>query len=86
MPAAYVVIALTTIAAPFFLLDVGLQVFRNEVLGALTQAISFSGSGATTSAAPANECRFCIFGRSLLKNSIICCFLPSWYQLPRDGG
>ncbi|WP_246452683.1 acyltransferase family protein [Sinorhizobium mexicanum] len=34
--AAYVVIALTTIAAPFFLSDVGLREFRTQVLGALT--------------------------------------------------
>ncbi|WP_018240294.1 acyltransferase family protein [Ensifer sp. BR816] len=36
LPAAYVVIALTTIVAPFFLSDVGLREFRTEVLGALT--------------------------------------------------
>ncbi|MFC0804463.1 acyltransferase family protein [Ensifer sp. P24N7] len=36
LPAAYVVIALTTIAAPFFLSDVGLREFRTQVLGALT--------------------------------------------------
>ncbi|QLL64365.1 acyltransferase family protein [Sinorhizobium mexicanum] len=36
LPAAYVVIALTTIAAPFFLSDMGMQEFRNQVLGALT--------------------------------------------------
>ncbi|RUV79269.1 acyltransferase, partial [Mesorhizobium sp. M1A.F.Ca.IN.020.32.1.1] len=36
LPAAYVVIALATIAAPFFLSDMGLQEFRNQVLGALT--------------------------------------------------
>ncbi|WP_018240295.1 acyltransferase family protein [Ensifer sp. BR816] len=36
LPAAYVVIALTTIAAPFFLSDVGLREFRTQVVGALT--------------------------------------------------
>ncbi|WFU13125.1 acyltransferase family protein (plasmid) [Rhizobium sp. CB3090] len=36
LPAAYVVIALTTIAAPLFLSDVGLREFRNQVIGALT--------------------------------------------------
>ncbi|WEX79595.1 acyltransferase (plasmid) [Sinorhizobium numidicum] len=36
LPAAYVVIALTTIAAPFFLSDVGLRDFRSQILGALT--------------------------------------------------
>lgn len=36
LPTAYVVIALTTIAAPFFLSDVGLRDFRSQVLGALT--------------------------------------------------
>ncbi|WP_280944301.1 MULTISPECIES: acyltransferase family protein [Mesorhizobium] len=36
LPTAYVVIALTTIAAPFFLSDVGLGDFRSQVLGALT--------------------------------------------------
>ncbi|ARO32379.1 acyltransferase 3 family protein (plasmid) [Rhizobium sp. NXC14] len=40
LPAAYVVIALTTIAAPFFLSEVGLREFQNQVLGALT----FSGN------------------------------------------
>ncbi|GLR46192.1 acyltransferase [Mesorhizobium amorphae] len=40
LPAAYVVIAFTTIAAPFFLSDVVLKEFRNQVLGAL----SFSGN------------------------------------------
>ena len=40
LPAAYVVIALTTIAAPFFLSDVGLLEFQNQVYGALT----FSGN------------------------------------------
>ncbi len=36
LPAAYVVIALTTVAAPFFLSDLSLQEFRYQVLGALT--------------------------------------------------
>ncbi|WP_018098984.1 acyltransferase family protein, partial [Sinorhizobium meliloti] len=36
LPAAYVVIALTTIAAPFLLSDVGLRELRNQVFGALT--------------------------------------------------
>ncbi|MBP2238930.1 peptidoglycan/LPS O-acetylase OafA/YrhL [Sinorhizobium kostiense] len=36
LPAAYVVVALTMIAAPFFLSDVGLRDFRTQVLGALT--------------------------------------------------
>ncbi|ARO32732.1 acyltransferase 3 family protein (plasmid) [Rhizobium etli] len=36
LPAAYVVIALTTIAAPFLLSDVGLKQFNNQVIGALT--------------------------------------------------
>ncbi|MDK1376457.1 MULTISPECIES: acyltransferase family protein [unclassified Sinorhizobium] len=36
LPAAYVVIALTTIAAPFFLSDVELKEFQNQVFGALT--------------------------------------------------
>ncbi|WP_272938893.1 MULTISPECIES: acyltransferase family protein, partial [Sinorhizobium] len=36
LPAAYVVIALTTIAAPFFLSDVGLREFHTQVIGALT--------------------------------------------------
>ncbi|MEI9411563.1 MULTISPECIES: acyltransferase family protein [unclassified Mesorhizobium] len=36
LPAAYAVIALTTIAAPFFLSEVGLREFRSQVLGALT--------------------------------------------------
>ncbi|WP_354417390.1 acyltransferase family protein [Mesorhizobium shonense] len=36
LPAAYVVIALTTIAAPFFLSEVELKGFQNQVLGALT--------------------------------------------------
>ncbi|AUX78850.1 acyltransferase family protein [Sinorhizobium fredii] len=36
LPAAYVVIALTTVAAPFFLSDVGLRELRNQVFGALT--------------------------------------------------
>ncbi|NGO52078.1 acyltransferase [Mesorhizobium camelthorni] len=56
LPAAYVVIALTTIAAPFFLSDVGLREFRTQVLGALTftgnivlwnQADYFGGSAET---------------------------------------
>ncbi|MGZ2505331.1 acyltransferase [Rhizobium leguminosarum] len=56
LPAAYVVIALTTIAAPFFLSDVGLRDFRTQVLGALTftsnivlwtQADYFGGSAET---------------------------------------
>ncbi|MCP3468083.1 acyltransferase [Bradyrhizobium sp. CCGUVB23] len=34
LPAAYVVLALTTIAAPIFLTDVGLREFRNQLLGA----------------------------------------------------
>ncbi|MBB6304911.1 MULTISPECIES: acyltransferase family protein [Rhizobium] len=36
LPAAYIVIALTTVASPFLLSDVGLQEFRNQVIGALT--------------------------------------------------
>ncbi|QRM29031.1 acyltransferase family protein [Microvirga sp. VF16] len=36
LPAAYIVIALTTIAAPFFLSDLGLQEFKYQVLGAIT--------------------------------------------------
>ncbi|MCV3211048.1 acyltransferase [Mesorhizobium sp. YC-39] len=40
LPAAYVVIALTTIAAPFLLSEVSLREFQNQVLGALT----FSGN------------------------------------------
>ncbi|MDG2571002.1 acyltransferase, partial [Vibrio parahaemolyticus] len=36
LPAAYTVIALTTIAAPFFLSDIGLQEFKFQVLGAIT--------------------------------------------------
>ncbi|TCN27621.1 acyltransferase family protein [Sinorhizobium americanum] len=36
LPAAYVVIALATIAAPFFLSDVGLREFHTQVIGALT--------------------------------------------------
>jgi peptidoglycan/LPS O-acetylase OafA/YrhL len=36
LPAAYVVIALTTLAAPFFLSDLGLREFGYQVLGALT--------------------------------------------------
>ncbi|RUU12856.1 acyltransferase [Mesorhizobium sp. USDA-HM6] len=36
LPAAYVVIALTTIAAPFFLSEVELKEFQNQVLGAVT--------------------------------------------------
>ncbi|CDZ40817.1 Acetyltransferase NoeT [Neorhizobium galegae bv. officinalis] len=56
LPAAYVVIALTTIAAPFFLSDMGLRDFRTQVLGALTftsnivlwtQADYFGGSAET---------------------------------------
>ncbi|MGY5794086.1 MULTISPECIES: acyltransferase family protein [Rhizobium] len=40
LPAAYVVVALTTIAAPFLLSDSSLREFRDQVLGALT----FSGN------------------------------------------
>jgi peptidoglycan/LPS O-acetylase OafA/YrhL len=36
LPAAYVVIALTTIVSPFFLSDLGLQELKSQVLGALT--------------------------------------------------
>jgi len=36
LPAAYVVIAVTTIAAPFFLSNLGLHEFKYQVIGALT--------------------------------------------------
>ncbi|MDL2408251.1 acyltransferase family protein [Rhizobium calliandrae] len=56
LPAAYVVIALTTVAAPFLLSDVGLREFRNQVIGALTfstnivlwSQVDYFGSAAET--------------------------------------
>jgi peptidoglycan/LPS O-acetylase OafA/YrhL len=56
LPAAYVVIALTTLAAPFLLSDLDLREFRYQVLGALTftgnialwlQSDYFAGSAET---------------------------------------